>query len=424
MSSVDAALSSHLALAEQLRGQLLRLKEELGGPPPEGTPPSGGLARDRERLMSLARNLSDTEHLQQLCDMAEKLQAKENGPGSAPAEAPAPDATAPEVHTVGAVSVEFGPEAGQLGLSFEAVSDNDAPRIKAIVPDCAAAAFPELKVGLELVAIQGRPVVGMTMKECMAKIRSCSRPITLGFNQSAQTVFNGLRMERDRDGDYDHDDSDDSSAPDDAREGTGVSTSTPASATPTRIAVEFSATGKLGMSFDSDTEDGASPVRVTRVTSGSLAANDGRVRTGMVIARIGDADCTSWPLRQVVDTIKAAPRPLALEFFPEGDNYPSLVLNANRLPNRAEQLNAAQKDDDMYSPSGGARGGGAKVLAKAGGDPPPLGEYKLLANCRCFTGKELDAAPCEFSLDKDEIFQVQEVALVEGGVIRLRSGDG
>ena len=48
--------------------------------------------------------------------------------------------------------------------------------------------------------------------------------------------------------------------------------------------------------------------------------------------------------------------------------------------------------DDLYSPSGGARGGGLKVLAKAGGTAPPLGEYKLLENCKCYQGPELDAA--------------------------------
>ena len=35
----------------------------------------------------------------------------------------------------------------------------------------------------------------------------------------------------------------------------------------------------------------------------------------------------------------------------------------------------------------------------AGGTAPPLGEYKLLANCKCYHGPELDSAPRDYSLD-------------------------
>ena len=425
---MEEALSSHLKLAEELRTQLLTLQQALdsrggvgkaGHPPDEGTPP--GEAGDRERLMALARNLSDTEHLQQLCELAEQLQAKEKAGGGGGAMPMPPEAAVPipggnkaELHAVGAVSVEFGAQAGKLGISFEAPSESDAPRIKAITPDGAAAAFPELKVGLELASIQGRSVAGMKMKDCMAAIRNSGRPIKLGFNHSAQTLFTGRSANRD--GDYDSDDSGDMPAL--------AGTVAPGLATPTRVAVEFSEAGRLGMSFGSDTDDGAPPVKVTRVTSGGLAAADGNIRTGMTIVRIGDSDCSSWPLKQVVSAIKAAPRPLTLEFLPE-DDLPSLALPDDvEASTRKELLKSAAKDDDMYSPSGGTRGGGVKVLAKAGGEAPPLGEYKLLANCKCYKGKELDAAPCDFSLDKDEIFHVQEVALVEDGVIRLRSADG
>jgi hypothetical protein len=321
-----------------------------------------------------------------------------------------------EARGVGTVSVKFGAQAGKLGISFEAPSESDAPRIKAIAPDGAAAELSELKVGLELASIQGRSVAGMKMKECMATIRTSGRPITLGFNQSAQTLFNAVST--DRDGDYDSDDSGDTPALSDAPE------PAPLSASATRMAVEFSAAGKLGMSFGSDTDD-APPVTVTRVTKGGLAAANGSIRPGMTIVRIGDADCTSWPIKQVISAIKAAPRPLVLEFLLPEDDLPALTLPSDMSPStRADLLKAAEKEDDMYSPSGGTRGGGVKVLAKAGGEPPPLGEYKLLANCKCYTGKELDATACDFSLDKDEIFHVQEIALVEDGVIRLRSADG
>ena len=317
------------------------------------------------------------------------------------------------------VSVEFGAQDGKLGISFEAPSESDAPRIKAIAPDGAAAEFSELKVGLELASIQGRPVAGMKMKDCMATIRTSGRPITLGFNQSAQTLFNAVST--DRDGDYDSDDSDDSGR---TPALPGAPQPAPVSATTTRVVVEFSAAGKLGMSFGSDT-DGAPPVKVTRVTSGGLAAADGRIRPGMPILRIAGADCTSWSMQQVIGAIRAAPRPLTLEFLQLENDIPALTFPSDiDASTQAKLLKAAERDDDMYSPSGGARGGGVKVLAKAGGEPPPLGEYKLLANCKCYTGKELDAAACDFSLDKDEIFHVQEIAVVEDGVIRLRSADG
>ena len=45
-------------------------------------------------------------------------------------------------------------------------------------------------------------------------------------------------------------------------------------------------------------------------------------------------------------------------------------------------------------------------LLSQGGKAPPPGEYKLLANCQCFAGKELDAEKT-FKLDAGEIFQVR-----------------
>ena len=42
----------------------------------------------------------------------------------------------------------------------------------------------------------------------------------------------------------------------------------------------------------------------------------------------------------------------------------------------------------------------------AAGAPKQLGEYKLLANCQCFGGQELDAEKT-FKLDAGEIFQVR-----------------
>jgi len=67
-ASIDAALSQHLGLAEQLRSQLLDLQRSLEGPE-EGTPPAVPQAArtvleksraakadgERQKLMSLAR---------------------------------------------------------------------------------------------------------------------------------------------------------------------------------------------------------------------------------------------------------------------------------------------------------------------------------------------------------------------------------
>ena len=443
--TVDAALATHLKLAEQLRTQLVELQKSLHKPVEEATPPPPATARttdDRERLMSLARGLSDTEHLQQLCDLAEQLRAKETT--APPAPAPAPEAVVPRRLPAAAlnkpasnlVSVQFGAQAGKLGISFEAPSSSDAPRIKAIAPDGAAAEFSDLKVGLVLATIQGQSVAGMKMKEAIAMIRSAGRPLTLEFNHSAQSVFNAASTARDGDYADDSDDSDDDQAFDDARD-VEAPQPAPAAAAPTRLAVEFTEQGKLGMSFGSDTDDAVPPIKVTRVTAGGLAAKDSRMRPGLTIVRIAGKDCSSWPLKQIVGTIKASSRPLALEFLEDEtpaarSGLPDLTIPGDDdellgagvgLPARVEKIKVEEKED-LYSPSGGTRGGGVKILAKAGGEPPELGEYKLLANCKCYKEKELDAAPCDFGLDKGEIFEVQEVALVDDGVIRLRSADG
>ena len=116
------------------------------------------------------------------------------------------------------------------------------------------------------------------------------------------------------------------------------------------------------------------------------------------------ADCSAWSLREVVDTIKKSTRPLSLEF--RGGAKSPLSITPPEDDDEEEQIGAgvgleprdklsrvrSSGSDDLYSPSGGARGGGLKVLAKAGGTAPPLGEYKLLENCKCYQGPELDAA--------------------------------
>ena len=66
------------------------------------------------------------------------------------------------------------------------------------------------------------------------------------------------------------------------------------------------------------------------------------------------------PLKGVVASIKAAARPLALEFLKRPE--PELVVKPSA---GAEAAEAQPSDEDMYSPSGGTRGGGTKVLAKA-----------------------------------------------------------
>ena len=67
------------------------------------------------------------------------------------------------------------------------------------------------------------------------------------------------------------------------------------------------------------------------------------------------------PLKGVVASIKAAARPLALEFLKRAPE-PELVVKPSA---GAEAAEAQPSDEDMYSPSGGTRGGGTKVLAKA-----------------------------------------------------------
>jgi hypothetical protein len=88
--------------------------------------------------------------------------------------------------------------------------------------------------------------------------------------------------------------------------------------TSTRLAVEFTEQGMLGISFGSDTDDLAPPIKVTRVTARGLAVKDSRMRPGLTIVRINGEDCSSWPLKQVVGTIKPLTRdsrPLVLEFL-------------------------------------------------------------------------------------------------------------
>ena len=321
-TSIDAALSQHLGLAEQLRSQLLELQKSLESPE-EGTPPAAPQAArtaleknraaradgERAKLMSLARVLSDKQHLQQLCDLAEQLQAKEHTGAAARSAPPARPAPAP---TLNAVSVQFGAMAGKLGISFESASNADPPHIKAIAADGAAAVFPELKTGLLLAAIQGQSVAGMSTKQAIAAIKSAGRPLTLDFNHSAQSMFTTASTagaQKDGSDDDDSDEDDDTPvrsvpapapaaaaprelvpAPKSWLEGRDpgalgapapAAAQTPA-ATPELVAVTFYGPGKLGISFGSDSLNGAAPVKITRVTDGGLASADSRLKVNNV----------------------------------------------------------------------------------------------------------------------------------------------
>ena len=61
-------------------------------------------------------------------------------------------------------------------------------------------------------------------------------------------------------------------------------------------------------------------------------------------------------------------------------------------------------------------------LLLQGGKAPPLGEYKLLANCQCFGGQELDAEKT-FKLDAGEIFQVRRSHMAISALPRQRSSN-
>ena len=209
--SVDQALAQHLQLAEQLRGQLQDLQRSLSDEdngPEEAVPPARtapDVDDSRARLLSLARALSDRDHLQQLCDLAEQLRAREQKtqqprasapaptklpfkPAPTPAPEPAPEPAPSE--PAGAIRAVF-PVGGapKLGISFESSSNADPPRIKSIAPSGAAAAFAQLRPGLQLNAIQGSAVAGLSTKECIARIKQAGRPLTLQFVESAHSLL-------------------------------------------------------------------------------------------------------------------------------------------------------------------------------------------------------------------------------------------
>ena len=209
--SVDQALAQHLQLAEQLRGQLQDLQRSLSDEdsgPEEAVPPARtapDLDDSRARLLSLARALSDRDHLQQLCDLAEQLRGREQKTQQPRAPAPAPTklpfkpvpTPAPEPapepapsEPAGAIRAVF-PVGGapKLGISFESSSNADPPRIKSIAPSGAAAAFAQLRPGLQLNAIQGSAVAGLSTKECIARIKQAGRPLTLQFVESAHSLL-------------------------------------------------------------------------------------------------------------------------------------------------------------------------------------------------------------------------------------------
>lgn len=77
-SRVGTVLASHEQLAKRLMSELGDLQESLTQPIERGEPHSGGtLGQQRERVMSLARRLDDPAGLEQLCDLAVQLHAKQ-----------------------------------------------------------------------------------------------------------------------------------------------------------------------------------------------------------------------------------------------------------------------------------------------------------------------------------------------------------
>lgn len=398
--SLDDALEQHLALAEKLRGQLLALQDTLQSDAGAAPLSGGGDAmseteRSRERLLTLARSLNDADHLRQLCELAAKLKTREAGMGGAglaqlQVKAAPPPAPAPPIE------VTFGEGVAKLGISFESTANSDPPRIKSIAPGGAAAGFPQLHAGLLLRSVQDENVTSRGFKGSMEAVKGAGRPLTLQFVESAYSIALQKRAQQD-------DDSDD--------DGGGLGADHGDSFT-----LEWHESGKLGLTFGSEDEvNGTPPVKVTKVGQ-EAAALHSRLRVGLVIVGVQGVDVRTQAMKHVIDSIKSAGRPLRLSFCTSSEWQES----AGDLIEEGEPDEGAGVGLEV----GSSPAPKAVALGKVGGTVPPLGEYKLLVGCRCYVGPEMEAEPCEYSLDAEEVFEVIETKVVGDGVIRLRSNDG
>lgn len=73
---------------------------------------------------------------------------------------------------------------GKLGLSFEAVTADGPASIKSIAVETHQR-FPQLRVGLVLVAVQGDYVIGTPFQEALGKVKVANRPLSLTFASGA-----------------------------------------------------------------------------------------------------------------------------------------------------------------------------------------------------------------------------------------------
>ena len=400
MGDIEDALTQHLKLAEQLRGQLRTLQETLSadGVPAAGEDTAGGTVdQSREQLLTIARSLKDTAHLKQLCELALSLKQKENSePGGGAAQlrvvVPPPAPPAPPIE------VTFNGLA-KLGLSFECTQASDPPRIKSIASDGMAAKYPKLKQGLLLRTIADEPVKGLGFKGAMAKLKSAPRPLTLQFVESAYSFLMSKQNETAGGDEYDEEDEDEDV-----------------------FGVMFAADGELGITFGQVREEG--PIKLTKISPEAATAHR-RLRIGIELTAVQGQVMRHRPVAEATALIKAAGRPLSLEFA-ERAVQDGVELESD------EDIEEGTPEEGAgvgLSDSGGGRGrrgsiGQAIAIGKKGGTPPALGEYKLLVNCRCYQGPEMDSEPCEYSLDAEEIFEVVETAVVDDGVVRLKSSDG
>jgi hypothetical protein len=79
---------------------------------------------------------------------------------------------------------------GQLGLQFNPLSDPPFVILR-VAPDGLAAKQPQLKVGLVLKAVNGRPVEGRQYAEVFKSIATAARPLELSFCKTPAALASG-----------------------------------------------------------------------------------------------------------------------------------------------------------------------------------------------------------------------------------------
>jgi hypothetical protein len=254
----------------------------------------------------------------------------------------------------------------KLGISFNSTNPADPPRILRIASDGAAAAFPQLKPGLLLRAIQEVKIEGIGFKAAMERLKTAARPLTLQFVESAYSFTMKMGMihnENNSDSEEEYEAEDNS------------------------FTVVFAKDGPLGLSFGSKAGS-KPPVTVTKVGV-EAARSHARLRVGMVIVGVNGEDMRNKPLETVTGTIRSSGRPIELEFSTETENYaarsdddeedddedveegtPQEGAGVGLLPPTPAPAPASSGSSSIISVGG--------EMGKLGGEAPPLGEYKLL----------------------------------------------